>query len=131
MEQLAAYPWPGNVRELQNYTERAVIMCEEGRELNFSDFVLTAPPTKDSVLDTGDGLPTVAEMEKRLIQLVMKKTKGHRNEAARQLGINVRTLRNKLHEYTQQNGNGILNGNGASDDNFDSEDADDSADARN
>lgn len=122
LEQLSSYPWPGNVRELQNYTERAVIMVEEGRELAFGDFVLTAPPTTDSVLDTGDGLPTVAEMEKRLIQLVMKKTKGHRNEAARLLGINVRTLRNKLHEYTT-NGhatNGVSNGHDDGDDSDDS-----------
>ncbi|MEI9998748.1 MAG: helix-turn-helix domain-containing protein [Verrucomicrobiota bacterium] len=38
-------------------------------------------------------------MEKRLIFLALKKTGGNRNEAANLIGINVRTLRNKLKEY--------------------------------
>jgi len=49
----------------------------------------------------GDGkaFPTLAEVEKRLIYLALKKTSNNRNEAANLIGINVRTLRNKLKEY--------------------------------
>jgi DNA-binding NtrC family response regulator len=93
------------VRELQNCAERAVILAEEGRELEFSDFlsVAPAPPdSADSALDTTAGFPTVAEMERRLIHLALKKSRGNRNEAARLLDINVRTLRLKLRQYEAQ-----------------------------
>jgi DNA-binding NtrC family response regulator len=101
VEQLSVYPWPGNDRELQNYAERALILAEENQELQFSDFVLTAPPSTETVLESENGFPTVAQMEQRLINLALKKTNGHRNEAAELLGINVRTLRNKLNEMGQ------------------------------
>ncbi|MEM9444246.1 MAG: sigma-54 dependent transcriptional regulator [Verrucomicrobiota bacterium] len=102
MQQLGGYHWPGNVRELQNYAERAVILSEQGRELEFSDFVMTPSSPVDSVLDTRDTFPSVSQMEERLIGLALKRTKGNRNEAAKLLDINVRTLRNKLHEYADR-----------------------------
>jgi two-component system, NtrC family, response regulator AtoC len=146
MRLLSQYHWPGNVRELQNYAERAVILAEENRELEFHDFisrpggkvtmplpvtVYTAPPpsatpvppaaspssapswtdleaSKASVEATTaallaphalGGIPTVETMEERLIQMALTQTTGNRNEAAKLLGINVRTLRNKLNLY--------------------------------
>jgi DNA-binding NtrC family response regulator len=47
----------------------------------------------------GETFPTLSDVEKRLIYLALKKTGGNRNEAANLIGINVRTLRNKLREY--------------------------------
>lgn len=102
LQQLCGYHWPGNVRELQNYAERAVILSEPDKDLEFSDFVMTPSSPVDSVLDDQDGFPTVASMEERLIALALKRTKGNRNEAAKLLDINVRTLRNKLHEYAER-----------------------------
>lgn len=106
-KQLSEYRWPGNVRELQNYAERAVILSEGGQELQFSDLVAypASAPTQASeekVLGLGGGndqFPTVAEMEEKLINKALEQTGGKRNEAAKLLGINVRTLRNKLHSY--------------------------------
>ncbi len=100
LEQLSAYSWPGNVRELRNYTERALILWEGTKDLEAADFSLTPSPTDDGLFPvTGNAFPTIADVEKRLINLALKKTGGQRTEAARLLGINVRTLRNKLHEY--------------------------------
>ena len=42
---------------------------------------------------------TVHEMERRLIMGTLEAFGGNRTEAAAQLGISTRTLRNKLHEY--------------------------------
>jgi DNA-binding NtrC family response regulator len=42
---------------------------------------------------------TVQEMEKALIFETLRSTGNNRTEAARLLGISIRTLRNKLHEY--------------------------------
>jgi DNA-binding NtrC family response regulator len=100
LDQLSRYSWPGNVRELRNYAERATILAQSDGELTYSDIV----PSQnggggDPILGDGDQFPTLAEVEKRLIFLALKKTSGNRNEAANLIGINVRTLRNKLKEY--------------------------------
>ena len=52
--------------------------------------------------DRDEGLQvgmSVHEMEKRLILKTLEYYHGNRTEAAGQLGISTRTLRNKLHEY--------------------------------
>jgi two-component system, NtrC family, response regulator AtoC len=46
---------------------------------------------------------SLAELEKRQILLALERCKGNRTHAAMKLGINVRTLRNKLHEYCGNN----------------------------
>jgi DNA-binding NtrC family response regulator len=100
LDQLTRYAWPGNVRELRNYAERAVILAAPDGELTYADFVPNqAARSDDSVLGDGEGFPTLSDVEKRLILLALKKTGGNRNEAANLIGINVRTLRNKLKEY--------------------------------
>jgi len=100
LDQLSRYHWPGNVRELRNYAERAVILATDDKELTYSDIVPShATSSQDSVLGDGHEFPTLNEVEKRLIFLALKKTSGNRNEAANLIGINVRTLRNKLKEY--------------------------------
>jgi DNA-binding NtrC family response regulator len=126
LQALEAYSWPGNVRELQNAVERAAILSAGG-SLKQSDFLLGAgnlemnleqhlekelcPDSGDSIAALGQcsagnaadltirsGL-TVQEMEKALIIETLKATEDNRTEAARLLGISIRTLRNKLHEY--------------------------------
>ena len=100
LDQLSRYSWPGNVRELRNYAERAVILSNHEGELSFSD-ILPSPsgPAKDAIFGDGREFPRLDEVEKRLIYLALKNTNGNRNEAANLIGINVRTLRNKLKEY--------------------------------
>jgi DNA-binding NtrC family response regulator len=100
LDQLCRYPWPGNVRELRNYAERAVILSTNEGELTYADIIPSqAVSSGDSVLGDGQDFPTLGDVEKRLIFLALKKTSGNRNEAANLIGINVRTLRNKLKEY--------------------------------
>ena len=115
LDQLSRYHWPGNVRELRNYAERAVILATDEGELTYADIVpVQSASSKDSVLGDGEKFPTLSEVEKRLIFLALKKTSGNRNEAANLIGINVRTLRNKLKEYQGE-------GAAASDDGADAE----------
>ena len=105
LDQLCRYSWPGNVRELRNYAERAVILASSDGELTYADIVPSqAGNSEDSVLGDGQKFPTLGEVEKRLIYLALKKTNGNRNEAASLIGINVRTLRNKLKEYEGSSG---------------------------
>ncbi len=91
------YDWPGNVRELQNAIERAVVLSTES-VLEPHHFLLEGARTKRE----GGGLVpgmTVADAERELILKTLEHCKQNRTQAAKMLGISVRTLRNKLNEY--------------------------------
>ncbi len=104
MKQLEEHAWPGNIRELQNACERAVLLSGKA-ELELEHFMLgaehyssAAVGTPDDALRLRSGL-SVAEAEKRLILETLRSTNNNRTRAAELLGISIRTLRNKLHEY--------------------------------
>lgn len=98
LERLKAYRWPGNVRELQNTLERAVIMAGQDGLVEVPEFTL---PEKDGFngLNVADKLPTVDEMERKLIGCMLLQTQQNKTRAAQKLGISLRTLRNKLRAY--------------------------------
>ena len=110
MAAVQAHHWPGNVRELKNVIERAVILCGDGEDLQTdhlgfatsshapapSPAVGSTTAPASSAMDEGLSLP---ELEKRQILLVLERCNGNRTHAAKKLGISIRTLRNKLHEY--------------------------------
>jgi two-component system, NtrC family, response regulator AtoC len=108
MAYLIAHDWPGNVRELQNVLERAVILCPDGEDLQIEHlgFATTQPapvaiqPAETPPAPAGDPqiLP-LSELEKRHILHTLEHSNGNRTHTARKLGISIRTLRNKLHEY--------------------------------
>lgn len=90
--------WPGNVRQLQNVIERAVIMSN-GPEVDEAIFDLANEMNgTDGDLELATDL-TLKDMERELILRKLRKTGGNRTQAAQELGISVRTLRNKLHLY--------------------------------
>jgi len=92
--------WPGNVRQLQNVIERAVIMST-GTELD--DAILGLADEIDSAAGESELTEemTLKDMERELILRKLKKTSGNRTRAATELGISVRTLRNKLNLYRE------------------------------
>ena len=101
MDLLTRYDWPGNIRELENCLERAVIMAR-GEVIVPADL----PPNIQSlsgrdesqILDFPAGI-SLDEVEKALILKTLEETGGNRSRAAEILGINRRTLLNKLKEY--------------------------------
>jgi len=98
LERLRAYRWPGNVRELQNTLERAVIMSSQDGAVEVPEFAL--PQKSDfGALNVADKLPTVDEMERKLIGCTLLQTNHNKTRAAQKLGISLRTLRNKLRTY--------------------------------
>ena len=105
LKHLYEYDWPGNVRELENTIERAVVVCREQtiqmKHLYFSQDGDIAKKTESAVL-----LPSgmkLKELEQRFILQTLDEENGNRTWAADKLGISVRTLRNKLREYSQEN----------------------------
>jgi DNA-binding NtrC family response regulator len=96
--------WPGNIRQLENAIARGVLLAE-GNYVHTRDLQaekstepLERPPL---TVSPGDKPVTLREMEQRLIYSALDETSGNRTHAAKLLGISVRTLRNKLHEYRQ------------------------------
>jgi two-component system response regulator FlrC len=111
---LSLHRWPGNVRELENTIHRAVLLSS-GIEIGV-DGILTPDGAR---LDQARGPAavvhaamaaeqvtralvgrTVADVERDLILETLKHCLGNRTHAANILGISIRTLRNKLNEYT-------------------------------
>jgi two-component system, response regulator FlrC len=111
---LLANPWRGNVRELENTMHRAVLLAV-GDEIG-PDAILS--PEGDALsgpadpatraLETAEatvrGLVgrTVADVERDLILDTLDHCLGNRTHAAKILGISIRTLRNKLNEYSAE-----------------------------
>ncbi len=97
---LTAYAWPGNVRELENAIERAVAV-NKGNVVLPSDLppevggsAALGVPGGVPVADGGiiADRPTLGELEKRYIQLVLGECGGNKKKAAEKLGIDRRTL---------------------------------------
>jgi transcriptional regulator with PAS, ATPase and Fis domain len=96
LERLLSYPWPGNIRELQNIVERSVLLCPD-QKISPDQVVLpelATPPAHQLAAGM-----TVTEAERLLIMKTLEFTGQNRTRAAEMLGISIRTLRNKLHEY--------------------------------
>jgi two-component system, response regulator FlrC len=116
---LLAHPWPGNVRELENTLHRAVLLAEGGW-IGPEAIELTplppaapgaAPPPASLAAAAAPAAPggvaglvgrRMEEVERDLILETLTHCLGNRTRAAEILGISIRTLRNKLHEYRAQ-----------------------------
>jgi DNA-binding NtrC family response regulator len=110
---LSLHRWPGNVRELENTIHRAVLLSS-GPEIGV-DGILTPDGARLDQARAGAAAHaamaaeqvtrnlvgrTVADVERDLILETLKHCLGNRTHAANILGISIRTLRNKLNEYT-------------------------------
>ncbi|MFZ5451896.1 MAG: sigma-54-dependent transcriptional regulator [Thermodesulfobacteriota bacterium] len=93
--------WPGNVRELENAVARGVLLSQ-GSQVQPRDILADPQVDTPAVAPARVKLEkpvTLREMEQNLIFQALDETSGNRTHAAKLLGISVRTLRNKLHEY--------------------------------
>lgn len=99
MNIMVKYDWPGNIRELQNVCERLQILaegeCITGKDL--PDQI--AHPDQKVVIDDYDPTMPLHELEKRYILKALSYFEGNKTQAANALGITIKTLYNKLHEY--------------------------------
>lgn len=124
LETMQNYDWPGNVRELEHTIERAVVLAKHAEIMPQDLFlhgisILSYEDDKAATADLkeekrqevkptdhskqeADTPKTLAGMEQELIMKTLEETGGNKTKAAEILGITVRTLRNKLHEYGKE-----------------------------
>ncbi|HSL18176.1 MAG TPA: sigma-54 dependent transcriptional regulator [Methylomirabilota bacterium] len=97
---LLDHRWPGNVRELRNAIERAVILAQRGwiETSHLAPLVSVTARERSAGLHIPPGT-TVAEAERLLILDTLRRAEGNRTETARRLGVDVKTIRNKLKRY--------------------------------
>jgi len=99
LEMLRAAPWPGNVRELRNVIERAVIIARTGWiEPRHLPPYLRNESVGDGSIRLRPGV-TLAEAERTLILETLARVGNNKAAAARELGVDVKTVRNKLRAY--------------------------------
>ena len=91
LDLLLRYPWPGNIRELENCIQRAVIMSDKSIELSHIPDAL-----KYQIDFPEEALVSLAEMEKKYIKKVLDTVGNNKTKAAEILGIDRKTLRNKM-----------------------------------
>jgi DNA-binding NtrC family response regulator len=97
---LVAHAWPGNVRELRNVVERAVITGRTGwmEPRHLPPYLQAIRPGTSPTLTVAVGT-SLADAERQLIVQTLERCDGNKAEAARQLGLDVKTIRNKLRSY--------------------------------
>ncbi len=101
LDVLRRHHWPGNVRELLHAVEAAIVVCE-GSEVQPDHLPANvrgpafAPASSNG---SGADLQTLEAMERAHIELALRKSNGHRGQAAKILGISERNLYRKLREY--------------------------------
>lgn len=107
LESLLKNPWKGNVRELENTIERAVVLAE-GRQIEVEDI---SPIEHMSVTDSHEfdfqslsqeRVLTMDELIKLYVQYILKKNHGAKEQTARDLNIDRKTLYRRLNEIEKE-----------------------------
>ncbi len=94
MSRLMEHDFPGNVRELENIIEQAFVLCRGGI-IELHHLPPELRPASSSGNDTF-GPVSIRAMEKSLIIETLRRYRGNRKKAARDLGINASTLYRKI-----------------------------------
>ncbi len=95
MKRLETYSWQGNIRELRNAIERAIVLCE-GDVLTSADFNFIDSADMKNGSDIDESGLTLKEMESQHIRKILALTAGNKTRAAELLGVERKTLYNKI-----------------------------------
>lgn len=111
MKKLLAHYWTHNVSELKTVIE-ASLENSNGEKIAMGDLALGDRKVVNTIADSSDEgikLMSLKEAEKLLIKKALIHTSENRTQAAKILGVSIRTLRNKINEYRSDGSNFFLN----------------------
>ena len=114
---IVEHTWPGNVRELKNVIHRAFVLSDEEVQVDIGTFSALGQERDDSgavaTVGSATGTPAMSDpsalritvgmslddVERALITATLQAVGGSKTEAARLLGISLKTMYNRLHAY--------------------------------
>ncbi|MCK5563605.1 MAG: sigma 54-interacting transcriptional regulator [Planctomycetes bacterium] len=95
---LLAYDYPGNVRELENIIEHCFVLCD-GEIIEGKHLPLSIRPVSETVNAESIQSATIKQMEVVLINQALRRNKGNKTAAAKELGIDKSTLFRKMKTF--------------------------------
>ena len=98
LQAMKDYPWPGNVRELENLVQRLLVITDEDR-IRMADLPVAMRYAHQR---NTSPLRPLAEVEMEHLQTVLTAVGGNKTRAAEILGIDRKTLREKLKRLDQR-----------------------------
>jgi DNA-binding NtrC family response regulator len=100
MVRLTHYNYPGNVRELRNMLERALILSGDSRLIRPGHFSFEGEPDYQPGLSLSfDQDPSLEEIERTYLEVLLRKHAGHRGRIATTLGISERNIYRLLEKH--------------------------------
>lgn len=115
LKKLSEYSWPGNVRQLENCIRRAAVLAKSDiitdQDLQLEmvyhadvfsageDDEMALEKIMDHIVEKRSVLKLIPTVEKMLIGKALRKTSRNQVQAAKLLGINRNTLRNRMQKY--------------------------------
>lgn len=102
MDVFLRYSWPGNIRELKNVIKRSVLLTRSGfvQTASLPSEILIQPEQAASEDMAEEGLKALTDKtEKEMILITLEKVKYNKSKAAQMLGIDRKTLYNKLKQF--------------------------------
>jgi transcriptional regulator with PAS, ATPase and Fis domain len=100
IDALQRHAWPGNVRELANAMERSHILADRVIGARTLETAIQNRQSPERVEDDPfEGELTIAEMERQHILATLERYEDNKKEAAKALGISLKTLYNRLKRY--------------------------------
>lgn len=100
LEQLTDYEWPGNVRELENVLSRAMIFMDQKEELIEQKHLIPLQSKQTFKREMNGPLAEQLEnVEKEIIEQMLRKHNGNKTATAKELDISIRNLYYKIEKY--------------------------------
>lgn len=108
VEKFLEYPWPGNLREMRNVIRRALLLTDGDKikltslpqEIVYAKIIDFDSESEESTQEGPADLKlAAAEAEAKVLKKVLVEVKYNRTKAAKKLGIDRKTLFNKMKEY--------------------------------
>jgi len=96
-DRLIQYEWPGNVRQLENTIEHAVVLCQ-GKRIGLDDLPKAVRSAQGGGI-VANAIRKIDDLEREQILAAIKLLDGDKTEAAKQLGISLSSLYQKLKRY--------------------------------